>query len=128
MTALVDVVAALVEREGRWLVTRRPEGAHLAGLWEFPGGKIEPPESPAQALARELAEELAIDVEVGPLRWETSHDYPDRTVRLRFFDCRWTGGAIEHRGVAEHRWVTGAELRELPFPPADTELIRILAG
>lgn len=120
---VIDVVAALVWRDGRLLVTQRPAGAHLAGTWEFPGGKIEPGESAEAALAREVREEIALEIEVGALRHELVHAYPEKTVRLRFFDCRWASGEARHVGVADHRWIARRELRTLEFPPADQRLL-----
>ncbi len=125
MTAprVIDVVAALVWRDGRLLVTQRPAGAHLAGTWEFPGGKIEAGESAEAALAREVREEIELEIEVGALRHELVHAYPEKTVRLHFFDCRWVGGEARHVGVADHRWIERRELRTLDFPPADQRLL-----
>ncbi len=119
----IDVVAALVWREGRLLVTQRLQGSHLGGLWEFPGGKIEPGEEPDAALVREVREELAIEIAVGPLREEVVHAYPEKTVRLRFFDCSWIAGEARHLAVADHRWVARDELAGLEFPPADQALL-----
>lgn len=120
---VIDVVAALVWRDGRLLVTQRPAGAHLAGTWEFPGGKIEAGESAEAALAREVREEVDLAIEVGALRHELVHAYPEKTVRLAFFDCRWVSGEARHVGVADHRWIECHELRSLEFPPADRQLL-----
>lgn len=119
----IEVVAALVWRDGRLLVTQRPAGSHLAGTWEFPGGKIEPGESAAEALAREVMEEVELVIEVGALRHELVHAYPEKTVRLYFFDCRWVSGEARHVGVANHRWIERTELHTLEFPPADRQLL-----
>lgn len=123
---VIDVVAALVWRDGRLLVTQRPAGAHLAGTWEFPGGKIEAGESAEAALLREVREELDLVIEVGELRQELVHAYPEKTVRLFFFDCRWRSGEARHLGVADHRWIERGDLRSLEFPPADRELLNDL--
>src|SRR6266487_3533876 len=85
----VDVAAALVFRDGILLITQRHANAHLGGLWEFPGGKREAHESFEQCLARELREELGIEVEVGQLFETITHEYPGKTVHLRFFLCDW---------------------------------------
>jgi mutator protein MutT len=121
------VVAAVIEQDDAYLVTRRPEGTHLAGLWEFPGGKIDPPETHIQALRREIREELDADVSVGGLVFYTAHDYADRTVTLYFYQCRLAGEPRPLLGQ-QMRWVPRAELAALNFPPADAELIRQLVA
>lgn len=119
------VVAAVIEREGRFLVTRRQAGVHLAGLWEFPGGKIDPDETHADALHRELREELDADVAVGNLVLATTHAYPEKTVTLYFYACTLLSDARPMLGQ-EMRWVDRDELRTLGFPAADQELINTL--
>ena len=123
---VVVVTAAVVEREGMFLVTRRPPGVHLEGCWEFPGGKCDPGETLAACLSREMLEELDAPVQVGPQVFSIQHEYPDRVVRLHFFACDLGG---EPRPVLgqEMRWVTRDELAGLPFPPADAELIELLS-
>jgi 8-oxo-dGTP diphosphatase len=116
------VVAAIIEQDGSFLVTRRLDGTHLAGLWEFPGGKIANGESHRQGLAREIREELGADVEVGALVFETTHDYADRTVSLHFYRCTLRGAPRPVLGQ-QMQWVPRASLRSLEFPPADAELI-----
>jgi len=122
----VVVVAAVIEDAHRFLVTRRPPGVHLAGLWEFPGGKIDPDESHAAALTREIREELGVGIEVGDLAYETTHTYPDRTVALYFYRCTLLGVPVPQLGQ-DMRWVARADLPSLGFPPADNELITRLA-
>lgn len=121
------VVAAVIERDGRYLLTLRPAGTHLADHWEFPGGKCDPHESHAEALRRELREELGIDADVGPLVHATTHHYPDRTVALHFYSCRYQG---EPQGLLgqQVRWVTGADLKTLRFPEADARLVAQLGA
>jgi 8-oxo-dGTP diphosphatase len=126
VTAIV-VTAAVIERDGRFLVTRRQAGAHLAGSWEFPGGKCDVDESLSACLARELREELAIDATVGVEMFTTTHDYPDRRVELHFFECETADEPLAALGQ-EMRWVDKNELAELELPPADAELIRLLMG
>ena len=122
---VVRVVAAIVESEGRYLVTRRQAGVHMAGLWEFPGGKVDATETDEQALRREMAEELGVDVGVEDLCLSTSHEYPDRTVTLYFYRCSLAGAPMPLLGQ-EMRWATREDLRGLEFPPADRDLIALL--
>ena len=120
------VAAAVVERQGRFLVTRRKAGTHLAGLWEFPGGKCEPAESLESCVARELREELAVDAIVHEEMLATAYDYPDRRVELHFFRCSISTEPTPALGQ-DIRWVSSEELRRLELPSADTSLIRLLA-
>jgi 8-oxo-dGTP diphosphatase len=122
---VVIVVAAVIEEDGAFLVTRRQNGVHLAGLWEFPGGKIDEGETHVAALAREIREELDADVVVGELVLTVTHAYDDRTVALYFYRCTLRGAPRPLLGQ-EMRWVPRAELAALGFPPADGELIRLL--
>ena len=122
---MTTVVAAVIEDRHSFLVTRRQPGVHLAGMWEFPGGKIHPDETHDAALRRELREELDIEVEVGECVYQTLHAYPERTVELYFYRCSLKGVPTPLLGQ-EMRWVPRAELRSLGFPPADTELIDLL--
>ncbi len=131
MTRLVLVAAcALVDGDGRVLVARRPAGKAMAGLWEFPGGKIEAGERPEESLVRELREELGIEVETAALEPLTfaSHAYPDFHLLMPLFLCRrWAGEptALEHAGL---RWVDAEALGRLPMPEADLPLIAPLAA
>jgi mutator protein MutT len=115
----------VIEEHGAFLVTRRQKGVHLAGLWEFPGGKIDEGETHAAALAREIREELDADVDVGDLVFTVTHAYDDRTVALYFYRCTLRGTPQPLLGQ-EMRWVPRAELAALGFPPADEELIKRL--
>lgn len=92
-SGVIDVAAGLLERDGLILITQRKQGSHLAGLWEFPGGKREPAETWQDCLVRELQEELAITVTVGELRYETVHHYPEKSVRLRFYAAALISGS-----------------------------------
>jgi 8-oxo-dGTP diphosphatase len=122
---VVVVAAAIVERDGRFLLTRRPKGTHLAGTWEFPGGKCESGETPEACLARELREELASEALVGRCVLVSRHAYPGRTVELHFFEATLAADPVPQLGQ-EMRWVPRAELRHLPFPEADAELVQLL--
>ncbi|WP_428628351.1 (deoxy)nucleoside triphosphate pyrophosphohydrolase [Sphingopyxis sp.] len=122
------VAAALVDRDGRLLVQQRPEGLPMAGLWEFPGGKVEAGETPEQALIRELAEELGIDVEKACLAPAcfASDMLGDRHLLLLLYVCRkWRGTPVAHHASAL-RWVRPVELHGLAMPPADKPLIGLL--
>lgn len=121
------VVAAVIERDGAFLVTLRPGGTHLADHWEFPGGKCEPRETHADALRRELQEELDIDATVGALVHATTHAYPARTVELHFYACTFDGVPTPMIGQ-QMRWVARADLAALPFPEADADLIAHLTA
>jgi 8-oxo-dGTP diphosphatase len=123
----VIVVAAVIEEDNRFLVTRRQPGVHLAGMWEFPGGKIDANETHEAALVREIREELDADVTVGALVFQTSHTYPERTVDLFFYQCT-LGGTPRPLLGQEMRWVARDELPSLGFPPADEALITLLTG
>lgn len=123
----VVVAAAIVERGGCYLVTRRQPGIHLEGFWEFPGGKCEAGEAIEACLARELREELDVRATVGAVVLTTSHDYGDRRVELHFLACAIDGDPVPQQGQ-ELRWVARGDLAALPFPPADVELIRMLTA
>ncbi len=118
----IVVTAAVIERDGRFLLTRRLEGTHLAGCWEFPGGKCEQREAVEACLARELREELGVEASVGEEMFRTRYDYPERRLDLRFFRCTLNGVPRAMQGQ-EMRWVPRAELPSLTFPPADTAFI-----
>ena len=122
---VVTVVAAIVERDGRFLVTSRPAGVHLAGLWEFPGGKVGAGETHAAALGREMREELDVDVDVHELVLSTTHAYPGKTVALHFYRCSLKGTP---RPMLDQRieWAAPESLDRMEFPPADAELLRVL--
>jgi len=124
---VTHVVAAVIEADGRFLLTRRPAGTHLAGLWEFPGGKVDAGETHEQALTREVQEELGVEASVGPLVFQVAHEYPDRVIALYFYGCRLLGTPQPLLGQ-EMRWVRRDELRSLDFPPADDALITRLSS
>jgi 8-oxo-dGTP diphosphatase len=125
MTLILVVAAALIDADDRVLIARRPEGKNLAGLWEFPGGKVEAAERPEAALIRELSEELGLTVAepcLAPLTF-ASHAYPDFHLLMPLYVCRrWEGFAIPKEGQAL-KWVRPRDLRSYPMPPADEPLI-----
>ncbi len=125
---LLVAAAALIDAENRILIAQRPEGKQLAGLWEFPGGKLEPGEGPEAALVRELQEELGIAVALTDLVAHSfaSHAYENFHLLMPLFTCRrWQGtpSALEHAALA---WVTPAEMAAFPMPPADEPLVAAL--
>lgn len=121
----IVVAAAVIEDHGHYFVTRRQQGVHLEGCWEFPGGKCRDDESLQQCLKRELLEELAAEATVGSEIFTVAHDYPDRTVELHFFACTLLNTPVALLGQ-EMRWIGRDELGSLPFPPADVALIERL--
>ena len=125
--ATVVVVAAVIEQHDRFLVTRRQQGVHLAGMWEFPGGKIDASETHVEALRREMLEELDTDVLVHELLFDTRHAYADRTIELYFYRCTLTGTPRPLLGQ-DMQWVPRSQLDALGFPAADAELIRRLTS
>lgn len=128
MSLVLVAAVALIDRDGRVLLAQRPEGKSMAGLWEFPGGKVEPGESPEQALVRELREELGIDTWnscLAPLSF-ASHAYDRFHLLMPVFACRrWEGTPrpMENQTLA---WVAPRDLRSYPMPPADLPLIPVL--
>ena len=126
---VVEVAAAIISEAGRILIVQRPDTAAMGGLWEFPGGKIEPGETPEVALMRELAEELGIAVSVGPLYHVTEHAYPDGPhVRLFFYHCRIVTGAPQLLWGQAFRWVAPAALPTFPTPAADQAVVARLSS
>lgn len=122
------VVAAVIRgQDGRYLLARRLPEAHLGGLWEFPGGGVEDGELPEEALARELREELGVEIRVLAPRTFAWHREPGRTILLLFYDAEISSGAPRGLQGQEVRWFAGNELEKLPTPPADAQLLRDLA-
>ncbi len=125
MRILLVAAVALVDVDGRVLIAKRPEGKSLAGLWEFPGGKVEAHEQPESALIRELKEELAIDVTeacLAPLTF-ASHSYEDFHLLMPLYVCRRWKGLVTAAEGQELKWVSPVKLRDYPMPPADLPLI-----
>ncbi|MCE9584750.1 MAG: 8-oxo-dGTP diphosphatase MutT [Planctomycetes bacterium] len=120
-------IGVVVRGDGRILIGKRPAGKHLAGYWEFPGGAVEPGETPDQAVVRELLEETGVTIRVVErLPLPIDHDYGDKEVHLDVFLCEWLSGEPTPIGCSEVRWVERAELRHFRFPPANTRLIGVL--
>ena len=120
----IPVVAGLIRRQGKVLVGQRPEGASLAGTWEFPGGKIELGESPEDALARELKEELGVDAEIGPLKFVATHTYGKTGILFLFYDVKFWKGQIKTQQHLDLRWVTPKELEKLELPEANSKFLK----
>jgi 8-oxo-dGTP diphosphatase len=124
----IDVSAALIFHEGKLLITRRYADSHLGGLWEFPGGKREAYETFEQCLIREIREELGMEISVGELFEEITHAYPEKTVHLKFFACKWKSGEPKTLGCAAFQWIRQNELADYSFPAADAQLLKKLAS
>ena len=127
-TRPIQVVAGLIRQTGRYLIARRKSGAHMGGLWEFPGGKREPGETMEDCLRRELREELGIEV-TAPLPYRVvRHAYPDKVVELYFFFCSIESGQPQALGCDEFRWASPDDFAHFEFPPADRPIIDALRG
>ncbi|TPI18852.1 (deoxy)nucleoside triphosphate pyrophosphohydrolase [Mesorhizobium sp. B4-1-1] len=125
---LLVAACALVDTDRRVLLAQRPEGKQLAGLWEFPGGKVEPGETPEECLVRELHEELGIETEIpclAPLTF-ASHSYDDFHLLMPLYVCRRFCGIAQPREGQGLRWVRPRQMRDYPMPPADAPLIQFL--
>lgn len=123
---VIEVAAGLIYRDGRYLIGRRKPGAHLAGFWEFPGGKKEAGESFTECLRRELFEELRIRIGC-PIPYQiVRHEYSDTIVELHFFRCEIEQGDAVPVGCEEIRWVLPEEFQQFAFPPADHAVIESL--
>jgi mutator protein MutT len=117
------VTAGLVWKDGRVLITRRPEGSHLAGYWEFPGGKQEPGETLEGCLEREIREELGMDVRAVKHLLQIDHDYETKSITLHLFLCDWLSGTPSPLGCDELRWVKPEELAGYRLPPPDVQVL-----
>lgn len=122
----VVVAAGLLFQSGKLLITQRPPGRHLAGLWEFPGGKCEPGETLPECLQRELHEELGVVVNVRECVETLEHTYPEKTVQLSFYRCALVIGEPEGREGQSIKWVGSDELGQYQFPEADAQLLEKL--
>jgi 8-oxo-dGTP diphosphatase len=122
----IEAAAALIFRDGKLLIAQRHAGAHLGGLWEFPGGKREAGETFEECLVREIREELDVEIFGGELFEEIFHAYPEESVRLKFFICKLLSGEPQPLDCAAVKWVTKKELAGFQFPAADLQLLEKL--
>ena len=120
---MIPVTAAVIEQEGRYLLARRRPGKALAGTWEFPGGKVEAGEDPAACLAREIREEMNLDIAVGELLGITEHHYDFARIRLIVFRARILGGEMRLTDHDIAEWFTPVEMRTLDLAPADVPVV-----
>ncbi len=128
MPQCIRVVAAMLEKDGQYLITQRRPGGSLPLLWEFPGGRVEEGETDAQALARELREEMGIEVEVGERAIQVHHVYSAYEIDFAVYRCTLKSGEVKHGRVHDHRWVKWTELDKYQFPPADEKTLAQLLG
>ena len=128
MRRKIRVVGGMIEKDGRYLITQRPPTATLPLLWEFPGGRVEPGETDQVALARELAEEMGIAVQVGDRTIHVEHAYEGYDIDFCVYRCALLSGPIRNLKVHAHRWVLPEELDRYEFPPADEKSIAKLLG
>lgn len=119
----VKVCAAIIIDQGKVMITLRPEGKRHGGFWEFPGGKVDPGESPDQALVRELKEELDINININELFETISYCYDWGEVLILAYLCDWQSGQIKHLEVADHRWVTPEQFTDYNILPADQPIL-----
>jgi 8-oxo-dGTP diphosphatase len=124
----IRVVAAILERDGHYLITQRRASAVLPLMWEFPGGRVEDGEMDAHALKREVRHRLGSEIEVGKLISFVSHPYEHYVVDLFLYECRLVGDAIEAKNVNAYKWVTSAEFDQYAFTPADEASMNKLLG
>ena len=125
---ILQVAAAVIEHRGRYLITCREAGAHLAGYWEFPGGKREAGETFESCARREVFEEVGIEITAPEPLTVTRYDYTDKSVELHFFTCSLVRGEPQPLGCADFRWVTPEELAGYAFPPADGPVVTYLTN
>lgn len=126
MTKRIEVVGAVLVEDGRVFAAKRGPGKSMAGYWEFPGGKIEPGETPQAALARELREELGVDVIVGPFLVSSTHDLGTSVIELSTYMCQISSGNLTLTEHIQSRWITRSELNMLDWAPADLPTVELL--
>lgn len=123
---LIQVAAAVIIKDNTCLIARRSPGQNLAGLWEFPGGKMEAGETPQDCLRRELREELAIDVTIGPFIAESRFEYSSGSIHLLAYQAAWIGGELTLSVHDAYAWVSGDQLYDYSYPPADEPILQAL--
>lgn len=126
MTKRIEVVGAVLVEDGRVFAAKRGPGKSMAGLWEFPGGKIEPSETPQAALARELREELRVDVVVGQFLVSATHDLGTSIIELSTYMCQISSGNVTLTEHTQSRWIAPSELNKLDWAPADIPTVELL--
>jgi 8-oxo-dGTP diphosphatase len=124
---MVEVVAALIRQDDRFLICQRPAGKKRALLWEFPGGKVEPGENPLQALIRECWEELSVHLQIGDLYARTEHRYDDIHICLSLYEARIASGSLTRNEHLDMRWIRPQDVKDFSFCPADTAIIERLS-
>ncbi|MBL8611992.1 MAG: (deoxy)nucleoside triphosphate pyrophosphohydrolase [Myxococcales bacterium] len=127
-TRTIRVVAAVLERDGRYLITQRRASAVLPLLWEFPGGKVESGETDAEALKREVMHRLGAEIDCGKLISFVSHPYEHYVVDLFLYECTLKSAALEPRAVNAFKWVASSDFDQYPFTPADEASMNKLLG
>lgn len=123
---MLDVTAAIIQRDGQILAARRKQGCHMAGFWEFPGGKIEPGESPEECLQRELKEELNINFKIGPFFEESYYDYGTKQIRLLSYFVDYIDGTLTLEAHDQTKWLQPHQLHSLQWAPADIPIVEKL--
>ena len=126
MKKIIKVTAAILEKDGRIIIAQRKSSDHLSGKWEFPGGKIEPGETPEVCLAREIKEEFEIDVSVGSHLGSNVHHYHHISIELMAYRASWVAGTITMNDHCAYRWVSVNQLAEFDFAPADIPFVEML--
>ncbi len=124
----INVTAAIIEKDGRFLIAKRKKGKHLEGKWEFPGGKIEKQETPEMCLVRELEEEFGITAEIADFVAESIFNYGDRTIRLLGYHAKYISGEFRLNAHDEIRWISLSEFNKFDFAEADIPLIEKILG
>ncbi len=128
MKNIIKVTAAILEKDGKIIIAQRKINDHLSGMWEFPGGKIEPGETPEQCLGRELMEEFDIDVNIGEYLGSNIHHYDHISIELMAYRASWVSGIITMNDHNAYRWVTIEQLDTFDFAPADIPFVDMLCA